>query len=92
MLVFLVFVEAPEVIKALGKLEGLIYMGGPQTPDFYKGFTIGNVTNFLKSFTEDFVEGLGLDTLVAKQFAQNYLVSGCSQVLLTCCKHLIDIF
>ena len=33
-MVFIVFVEAPEVIKTLGKLEGLIHRVGTQTPFF----------------------------------------------------------
>ena len=33
----------------LGKLEGLIYRGGAQTHEFYKGLTIGMLTKILNA-------------------------------------------
>ena len=36
--------------RGLGKLEGLIYRGGTQTPDLYKGSTVGILAKCPKSF------------------------------------------
>ena len=55
-----------KIFKRVGKLEGLIYRGGTQTPDFYKGSTIGSFTKFLQSFIQDFVEGLSNYSLPRK--------------------------
>ena len=47
----------PNLLKKLGKLEGLICRGGTQTPELYKRFTIGIFAKNT-SIMLDFVEGL----------------------------------
>ena len=53
--------------RKLGNLEGLIYRGGTQTPDLYKGFAIEIVAKSLNSLILDSVEGLGNYSLPRKK-------------------------
>ena len=53
--------EAPEVLKTLGKLVGSIYRGGGRTqaPDFCEGFTIGFLHEHSKTFYIEFCGRIG---------------------------------